>query len=43
MGNQVVLNFYGVIFLQSDYKLWHNLFNAQEVQIYVAGDWYSII
>ncbi|KAA6320213.1 hypothetical protein EZS27_029991 [termite gut metagenome] len=33
----------GVIFLQSDYKLWHNLFNAQEVQIYVAGDWYSII
>ena len=23
----------GVIFLQSDYKLWHNLLNAQEVDI----------
>jgi hypothetical protein len=33
----------GVIFLQSDYKLWHNLLNAQEVQMYITGDWYSII
>jgi hypothetical protein len=33
----------GVIFLQSDYRLWHNLFNAQEVQVYAAGSWYSII
>lgn len=33
----------GVIFLQSDYKLWHNLLNAQEVQVYIAGVWYSIV
>lgn len=33
----------GTIFLQSDYKLWHNMMNAQEVQLLQDGDWYSII
>lgn len=33
----------GTVFLQSDYKLWHNLINAQEVQIEADGMWYSII
>ena len=33
----------GVIFLPSDYKLWHNMLNAQEVQILIDGSWYSII
>lgn len=33
----------GTVFLQSDYKLWHNLLNAQEVQIALEGVWYSII
>ena len=33
----------GVIFLQSDYKLWHNLLNAQEVDIWYEGGWYPII
>lgn len=33
----------GVVFLQSDYKLWHNMINAQEVSIYQDGDWLPII
>jgi hypothetical protein len=33
----------GVIFLQSDYKLWHNLVNAQEARILINGIWYSIV
>ena len=33
----------GVIFLQSDYKLWHNLINAQEVDILIGNEWYPII
>lgn len=32
----------GTIFLPSDYKLWHNMLNAQEVQMQVDGAWYSI-
>jgi hypothetical protein len=33
----------GVVFLQSDYKLWHNMINAQEVSIYQDGEWLSVI
>ena len=33
----------GVIFLQSDYKLWHNLLNAQEVDIWYEDSWFPII
>lgn len=33
----------GVIMLQSDYRLWHNLLNAQEADIYVDGDWLPIL
>jgi len=33
----------GTIFLPSDYKLWHNILNAQEVQILMEGIWYPII
>lgn len=33
----------GTIMLQSDYKLWHNLLNAQEVDILVHEDWLPIV
>lgn len=33
----------GVILLQSDYKLWHNLLNAQEAEIYISGEWLPIV
>lgn len=33
----------GVVMLQSDYKLWHNLLNAQEVDILVDDTWYPIV
>jgi len=33
----------GVIFLQSDYKLWHDMLNAQEVSVYQDGDWLPVI
>lgn len=33
----------GCIFLQSDYKLWHNLLNSQETSIRVDGEWLPII
>ena len=33
----------GVIFLQSEYKLWHNLLNAAEVQIYHGGAWLPVV
>ncbi len=33
----------GPIFLQSDYKLWHNFLNAQETEIYSDGRWIPII
>lgn len=33
----------GVIMLRSDYKLWHNLLNAQEVDILINGDWFSVL
>lgn len=33
----------GIIILQSDYKLWHNLLNAQEADILVDGDWLPIL
>lgn len=33
----------GVVILQSDYKLWHNLLNAQEVDVRVDGEWLPII
>lgn len=33
----------GVIILQSDYKLWHNLLNAQEADILVDGEWLPIV
>lgn len=32
----------GVVFFQSDYRLWHNFLNSQEVQIVIDGDWYPI-
>lgn len=33
----------GPIMLQSDYKLWHNLLNAQEADILVNGEWFPIV
>lgn len=33
----------GAIMLQSDYKLWHNLMNAQEADVLVGGDWLPIV
>ncbi len=33
----------GAVYLQSDYKLWHDLMNAQEVEMLYDGDWYPII
>lgn len=33
----------GCIFLQSDYKLWHNLLNAHEVSILAANEWLPIV
>lgn len=33
----------GAVMLQSDYKLWHNLLNAQEADILVNGDWLPIV
>lgn len=33
----------GVILLQSDYKLWHNLLNAREVEILAGEDWLPVV
>lgn len=33
----------GVIFLQSDYRLWHDFLGAQQAQILVEGTWYDIV
>lgn len=33
----------GVVMLQSDYLLWHNLLNAQETDIYADGEWLPIL
>lgn len=33
----------GVILLQSDYKLWHNLLNAHEAEILVGEEWLPIV
>lgn len=33
----------GPIFFQSDYKLWHNLLNSQEVSILCNGEWLPVI
>lgn len=33
----------GAILLQSDYKLWHNLLNAQEADVLVDGEWFPIL
>ena len=33
----------GAVMLQSDYKLWHNLVNAQEADILVDGEWLPIV
>lgn len=33
----------GVFYLPTDYKLWHNLMNSQEVQVWCDGEWYSVI
>lgn len=33
----------GVIYMQSDYKLWHDLFMSQEVEILSDGAWYKIV
>lgn len=33
----------GIIMLQSDYRLWHNLMNAQEADILVDGEWLPIL
>ena len=33
----------GVFFLPTDYKLWHNMMNTQEAQIYFDGTWYPIV
>ena len=33
----------GVLFLRSDYKLWHNLLNAREVEILSGTDWLPVI
>lgn len=33
----------GVFFLPTDYKMWHNLMNSQEVQVWCDGEWYPVI
>lgn len=33
----------GIVMLQSDYKLWHNLLNAQEADILMGGDWLPVV
>lgn len=33
----------GTVMLQSDYKLWHNLLNAQEAEIFVDGEWLPVV
>jgi hypothetical protein len=33
----------GSIMLQSDYKLWHNMLNAQEVEILADGEWLPVV
>lgn len=33
----------GVIFRQSDYKLWHDFLNCQEASVFVDGTWYDIV
>lgn len=33
----------GVVFLQSDYRLWHDFLNCQEASILVDGRWYDIV
>lgn len=33
----------GAIMLQSDYKLWHNLVNAQEADILIGEEWFPIV
>lgn len=33
----------GPIYLQSDYKLWHNLLNAQQVSLWVQDRWVDIV
>ena len=33
----------GILFLRSDYKLWHNLLNAREVEILCGTDWLPIV
>lgn len=33
----------GVVFLQSDYRLWHDFLNCQEASILVDGTWYDIV
>ena len=33
----------GVLFLRSDYKLWHNLLNAREVEILSGEDWLPVV
>lgn len=33
----------GAFFLQSDYKLWHNLLNTQEASIFVNNEWIPIV
>ena len=33
----------GVLFLRSDYKLWHNLLNAREVEILAGDEWLPVV
>ena len=33
----------GILFLRSDYKLWHNLLNAREVEILSGEDWLPVV
>lgn len=33
----------GVIFKQSDYRLWHDFLNCQEASILIDGTWYDIV
>lgn len=33
----------GAVMLQSDYKLWHNLANAREAEIWNQGEWLPIV
>lgn len=33
----------GAVMLQSDYKLWHNLVNAQEADILMDGEWLPVL